>query len=277
MAAGDDFLAMERRGWEAAAAGYGFFGRATRLAVPSTLDAAGVGAGCRVVDIGSGPGYLAAGAVERHAVAFAVDRSWAMVVRRSHRHIPVVRADGTGLPFPDAVFDACVAGFYLNHLSDPVAGLRELRRVIRQGGRVATSVWDVPERARLNGLVVEAVARATGDLETPAPMRPLPTAPDELLLVLRDAGLVKVELSQVTGTIVVGDSTELLDGLASSTVRTAALVRQQPPGVRLRVRDELRVLCEPYRRGQAGLHIPVAAVVLSGQRPRASQSTVPRL
>lgn len=269
--AGDDFASIERAGWESAAAGYGFFSQATRLVVRPVLDAAGVTAGDRVVDVAAGLGGLAAGAVERGAEPVAVDRSATMLrqLGGSDRDLPLVRADGMALPFADATFDMGVAGFYLNHLDDPAAGLRELRRVVRPGGWVAASVWDVPERARHTGLVVEAVALAAGTLETPAPARPLPTALHALRQLIADAGFVQPGTTQVTGTLRVRDSDELLDGLASSTVRTAALVRQQPAHVQRRLREHLRGLCERYRQGPSRLDIPVAAVVLSGQRPSA--------
>ena len=263
------FAAMEQTGWERAAAGYDFFGQATRVVVPAVLRAARVREGALVLDVASGPGYLAAAAVRQDARAVAVDRSMAMTrrLRGSPVELPVVRADGMRLPFRTGVFDSCVAGFYLNHLDDAAAGLRELARVTRRGGWVATSIWDGPERARHTGLVAEAVDRVAGDRPPiPAPASPLPATGDGLRGLLAGAGLADPEVTQVSGSLVVTDSDELLAGLTHSTVRTAALLDRQPHRVQQRIRDELRELCEPYRRGPSELHVPVAALVLSGRR-----------
>ena len=73
---------------------------------------------------------------------------------------PAVAADVTGLPFRDGVFDAVVAAFVVNHLPDPVAGLRELRRVTRPGGVVLVSTFSA-ERASAKE-AVDQVAEAHG-------------------------------------------------------------------------------------------------------------------
>jgi hypothetical protein len=59
-------------------------------------------------------------------------------------------------------FDAVVGGFVLNRLPRPEMAAAELARVLASGGRLALSVWDVPERSRFIGLVRDAVARAGG-------------------------------------------------------------------------------------------------------------------
>lgn len=179
----------------------------------------------------------------------------------------LVRADGRALPFADESFDACVASFYLNHLDDPVAGLKEMRRVVRTGGWLATAIWDAPTRARHNGVVAEAITRVAGDLAThvPAPDQPLPTDPTALRRLFE--GFTDFGLVPVTGTLAVGSSDELYDGMATSTVRTAALVTAQPRGLEHRIRRELRDLCEPYRRTATSLEIPVAALVVIGRKP----------
>lgn len=258
---------MELSGWEAAASHYDFFGQATRLVVPDLLGVAGVGDGSRVLDVASGPGHLAAGAARRGAWPIAVERSAAMVRAfvAAQPGLPVVRADGTALPIADRSFDAAVAAFYLNHLDDPSAGVRELCRVTRVGGTVAVAAWRDPGSPHLNSFVADAVARAGGDRVLPAPDHPLPVSRAGLAGLFGDTGLLDVDTRPVSGTLAVRDSTELLDGLARGTVRTAALLAGQPEAVRRRVEGELRRACEPYRRGDR-LHVPVAAVVVVGRR-----------
>jgi demethylmenaquinone methyltransferase/2-methoxy-6-polyprenyl-1,4-benzoquinol methylase len=57
------------------------------------------------------------------------------VARRDHPGIEFVEGDALKLPFDDASFDASTIAFGLRNLSDPVGGLREMRRVVKPGGR----------------------------------------------------------------------------------------------------------------------------------------------
>src|SRR5437773_3226380 len=56
-------------------------------------------------------------------------------------------ADGQALPFADASFDRVVAGFTIRNYGDLAAGLRELRRVLRPGGRAVLIEFSMPRSA----------------------------------------------------------------------------------------------------------------------------------
>jgi ubiquinone/menaquinone biosynthesis C-methylase UbiE len=93
------------------------------------------------------------------------------VARRNHPRLDFRPGDAEALPFADSSFDAVVGAFVLNHLPRPEVAAAELARVLASGGRLALSVWDVPERTRFIGLVRDAVAGAD---EAPwaGPLRP---------------------------------------------------------------------------------------------------------
>src|SRR4029079_11284314 len=115
------------------------------LAAPFT-DLVNVEAGQRVLDVGCGPGALTAELVTRlgaGAVA-AVDPSESFVAAARERQpgVDVRLAAAEQLPFGDDEFDAALAQLVVHFMSDPVAGLREMRRVTRPGGVVAACVWD---------------------------------------------------------------------------------------------------------------------------------------
>jgi SAM-dependent methyltransferase len=123
-----------------------FMGRYSRHLAPQLADLAGVRAGQRVLDVGSGPGALTAELVERlgeDAVA-AVEPS-AKFVAALRERLPGVAAQqaaAEALPFGDGEFDAALAQLVVHFMADPVAGLREMARVTRPGGVVAACVWD---------------------------------------------------------------------------------------------------------------------------------------
>jgi SAM-dependent methyltransferase len=121
-------------------------GRYSLLLSAQLADLAGVRAGQRVLDVGCGPGALTAELAARLGPAgvSAVDPSEPFVASARERNpgVDVQRASAERLPFPDGGFDAALAQLVVHFMSDPVAGLREMRRVTRAGGVVAACVWD---------------------------------------------------------------------------------------------------------------------------------------
>src|SRR5262245_4026704 len=123
-----------------------FMGRYSTLLSPQMADLAGVRAGRRVLDVGCGPGALTAELVARvgAAAVAAVDPSEPFVAAAMERFpgVDIRRAPAEDLPFDDDSFDASIAQLVVHFMADPVAGLREMRRVTRPGGTVAACVWD---------------------------------------------------------------------------------------------------------------------------------------
>jgi SAM-dependent methyltransferase len=123
-----------------------FMGRySTRLA-PLFADFGRVSDGQRVIDVGCGPGALTEELVRRvgAAAVTAVDPSAPFVSAIEERlpDVDVRLAPAEELPFDDSSFDVALAQLVVQFMQDPVAGLREMARVTRDGGIVAASVWD---------------------------------------------------------------------------------------------------------------------------------------
>ncbi len=104
--------------------------------------AAHLGSGQRILDVGCGPGSLTAD-IAAHAPGcelVAIDAS-ADVIAKAQRDHGDVASFATGdiyaLDAPDGHFDIVHAHQVLQHLDDPVAALREMRRVTKPGGIVA--------------------------------------------------------------------------------------------------------------------------------------------
>ena len=99
-----------------------------------------------MLDVGCGPGALTRELVSRvgSAAVCAVDPSEPFVEAARERlpGVGVERAVAEALPFEDEVFDAVLAQLVVHFMADPVAGLREMRRVTKARGVVAACVWD---------------------------------------------------------------------------------------------------------------------------------------
>jgi demethylmenaquinone methyltransferase / 2-methoxy-6-polyprenyl-1,4-benzoquinol methylase len=101
--------------------------------------AVGATAGQRVLDLAAGTGTSSRAFTGAGAQCVACDFSLGMLqvgVRRPAASVAFVAGDALRLPFGDASFDAVTISFGLRNLTDPDAGLAELLRVARPGGRL---------------------------------------------------------------------------------------------------------------------------------------------
>jgi SAM-dependent methyltransferase len=121
-------------------------GRSSKLLAPLFVDFVGVQG--EVLDVGCGTGALTFAIAQNQAVSkiVAVDVSEAFLgYARYHTDDPRISfelGDVQNLRFPDASFDQCLALLVMRFIPDPPKAAREMRRVTRPGGVVATAMWD---------------------------------------------------------------------------------------------------------------------------------------
>ncbi len=139
------------------------------------LEAVGPQAGDRVLDLAAGTGTSSEPFAARGAGVVPCDFSLGMlrVGKRARPALPFVAGDATRLPFRDDTFDAVTISFGLRNIVDPDAGLREMRRVTRPGGRLVVCEFSHPTWAPLRNLYLEYLMRAL-----PALARAVSSSPD---------------------------------------------------------------------------------------------------
>ena len=125
--------------------------------------------------------------------------------------VPLLAADALALPFPDGGFDAATVAFGARNLADLDAGLREMARVVRPGGRVVVLEITAPERLRAaEGVwfdrVVPRLGRAVGGdgaayAYLPASAKRFPRPP-ELAARMARAGLGDIRFRTFVGGLV---------------------------------------------------------------------------
>jgi demethylmenaquinone methyltransferase/2-methoxy-6-polyprenyl-1,4-benzoquinol methylase len=177
-----------------------------RLAVEAT----GLRGGESVIDVACGTGKLSVALAERvgpFGRVLGVDLSPAMVAFSRHAHPDLVQlqfevGNALQLPAGDGEFDAATIAFGLRNLADFEAGFRELRRVVRPGGRVICLELSMP-RPRVWGVAYHAIFRRSAPLlgslfrrrsayaYLPESLSGFPQ-PDQLVATMRRAGLVDV-------------------------------------------------------------------------------------
>ena len=138
--------------------------------------------GARVLDVATGTGLVAVEAARRvgpGGVVLATDflSAWEPFVRATASAVGVANVTFASMPaeeleLPDASFDVAYCQFGLMFVPEPLRALREMRRVLRPGGRIGIAVWSVPDNVGLfliPRIVAPALPPTTGE-PPPSPM-----------------------------------------------------------------------------------------------------------
>ena len=168
---------------------------------------AGIDPGDRVVDLGcgNGLGLEALGEVAPRSPVVGVDFSSAMLAESARRvavgaGVGLVRADVMALPFPPGSFDVALSSSVFQFVGYSIEALREWRRVLAPGGRLAVSVPgggpdDAPD-VNLT-LMREFFGRLPAETQRRFRERPVPSRPPDLADACRDAGFGTVTVEDV--------------------------------------------------------------------------------
>ena len=200
----------------------------------AVLDAAGVGPGTRLLDVGCGGGFALLLAARRGATVSGLDATPALLDIAAERAPGAVLTAGDledELPFGADAFDVVTAFNAVQYAGDPVAALRGMARVTRPGGLIAVVVWGPPAQCE-SGVMF----RELGPLLPPAP----PDAPGavawsedgQLEELAAAAGLLPVTVADVPNPLIYPDLATAVRTQLSSGPARAAITHSGLPAVR---------------------------------------------
>lgn len=179
----------------------------------ATREALRIGPGDRVLDLAAGTAVSTVELASSGASCVAADFSVGMLRAGAARDVPKVAGDATRLPFADESFDAVTISFGLRNVVDHTAGLREMARVTRPGGRLVVCEFSTPTNGLFATVYKEYLMQALPRMARAVSSNPeayvylaesIRAWPDQRALAARieSAGWADVRWRNLTGGIV---------------------------------------------------------------------------
>jgi ubiquinone/menaquinone biosynthesis C-methylase UbiE len=273
---------VQRYGWDRAAPDYEPLWQAQLAgAQRRLLQCASLVPGERVLDVACGTGlvtFRAAEAVGRNGRVLGIDLSGQMIetARRGaeQREAPqasFARMDAEALSLSAASFDVALCSLGLMYMPDPAKAVREMRRVLRPGGRLVVSVWG--ERSACGWAAVFPII----DAEVASEVCPLFFSlghKGALAYLCSEAGFEVLQQHRLATVLAYADPEEACDAALIGGPVALAWSRFANP-VRARVRQRYVEAIAPWKE-ERGYRIPAEFVVLAGVlRPDGAVSGAP--
>jgi len=242
-------------------------GRYSRVLATQVVEAAGLVRGEKALDVGCGPGpltgALAAVLGADHVAAVDPSPPFVAACRGRFPGARVELASAEALPFEAEAFDAVLSQLVVNFMTDALAGVVEMGRVTRPGGRIVAAVWDYSAGMTMLRRFWDAAAAVSPAGEEHDERKMRYATPIELTDLWSDAGLHEVAVRSLLVTTSFDDFADLWRGfelgVGPSGAYTVALDRQE--------REQLR---DEYRRrlgvGDAPFELTARAWLVSGIR-----------
>jgi SAM-dependent methyltransferase len=205
------------------------------------LDAAELGSGQSLLDVGCGAGSTTVEAARRvspgtavgidiSGQALALARQRAAAAGRSN--VEFIEADAQTHSFEPESFDAVVSRFGSMFFEDPIAAFANLGRGLRPGGKLSVVAWRGPLESEWTTIAVEAAITVFGrppDLGAPDGPGPFAFADgDRFRAVVAEAGFGDVSLVSLTRPMVMGRNVEDAVRLVAETPQAKGLFAGQP-------------------------------------------------
>jgi len=239
------------------------------------LELAALEPGQQVLDLACGTGLvtLAAGAIVGDGGSvLGTDLSGQMVevarqraIEQRASNVAFRRMDAETLKLPDATFDVVLCSLGLMYVPDPQQALREWRRVLKPGGRVAIAVWG--KRVNCGWSPVFPIVESEVESDV-CPLFFSLGEPDALAQLCEDAGFREVRQRRVASALKYDDAEAACDAAFVGGPVALAWSRFDEE-VRADARERYKQAIEPWRCNE-GYRIPGEFVIVAGTKPTAT-------
>jgi SAM-dependent methyltransferase len=236
---------------------------------PRIAEAAAIGPGQDVLDVGCGTGVLACAAAERvgprgRVVGLDPNEQMLAVARRKPTAVTWQLGRAESLPFDDASFDAVVSQFALMFFESKPTAITEMLRVLRPRGRLAIAVWDALERAPGYLALTELLQELFGSNVAGAMHAPFALGDRrELLRLLAGTGAAGVEVKTQPGVVSFASADAMISTERACVWTLGGLLdEQQFALLRQRARDVL----QPFVRSDGSVQFDCPAHIVTATR-----------
>jgi len=186
--------------------------------------------------------------------------------RRGIRNIETIACDVCDLPFPDHHFDAISCRFGFMFFPDMQLAANEMARVLKPGGRIATSVWDGPEK---NFWVTAMMGTINKNMELPPPPPGAPgmfrcAKPGLMKEVFDKAGFRNINEKEVASKLNSGTTDQYWEMMTEIGAPIVAALSKADDTMRQKIKKEVFELVSQHYPGEVA--IDAAAVVISAEK-----------
>ena len=198
-----------------------------------------------------------------HMLEIAAEKT----AKRGITNIETQLCDVCELPFPDNSFDAISCRFGFMFFPDMQLAVNEMYRVLKPRGRIATAVWNVPEK---NFWVTAIMGTINRNMELPPPPPGAPgmfrCAKEGLIAgMFREAGLKHVSEKEVSGQLRAGTTDNYWNMMTEIGAPIVAALSKADAAMRSRIQSEVYDLVnQKYPDGK--VHIDCSALVIYGEK-----------
>jgi SAM-dependent methyltransferase len=219
-------------------------GRWSKLAGGIFLDWLALPKGLRCLDVGCGNGAFTEVLLGKSAPASVtgIDPAEGQLAFARTRPGAKLAQFQTGnaqdLPFADGAFDAALMALVISFVPDPAKAAREMARVVRPGGTVATYMWDIPG----GGLPLEPihVAMRSMGIDTPNPSGHAVSRQDSLKALWQQAGLQAIEVRAIRFEVAYSGFDDFWDSNSVPIGPAGQAIHRLPPERQQQLKAELR-------------------------------------
>lgn len=178
-----------------------------------------------------------------------------------------VACDVCELPFEDETFDAISCRFGFMFFPDMLMAAKEMARVLKPGGVMATSVWGVPDK---NFWITATMSTLNKNMQLPAPPPGAPGMfrcgnPGFLADLFKQAGLKNISEKEITGKVNYGDNETYWNFMNDVVAPVVAAMNKADEAMKLKIKKEVfELVDQKYPDKKAALDY--GAVIVCGEK-----------